>query len=85
MYVKAHVTQKLIDEGLPGSCSLCPVALAIHQVVPHPHVEVGASTITLSDERGKDLYVDMPDVVYDFTLRFDSHKKVEPFSFTLYY
>lgn len=77
-----EVTEQHIKKGNAGSCGSCPIALALkdagfkHPVVDHSsfcYIMVGGGIKKLS----------LPYNAIDFIVRFDSGKKVHPFSFEL--
>lgn len=82
--MKVSVRKRHIDEGMPRTCSRCPVALAIAETldVLHPDVSVAQSKILVFDGKCR---VDMetPDRVRRFIEDFDQHRPVRGFTFEL--
>ncbi len=84
-----HVTEAHINEGI-WDCWACPVALALAEVL-HCPVNVTGNRIKIFGNDfpaarcvAKDLQIiSSPSNVVDFVLAYDSHEKVEPFSFEL--
>jgi hypothetical protein len=74
------VTQKHIDEGLRGSCTSDPVALAMKDAgLFHPWVS--PSGLSWEDERKTAFHTSVPDEVLDFMRNFDNIRFVDPFEF----
>lgn len=82
--MKISVTEEHIIAGFVGSCTRCPVALAIshalHQagISPLPIVFVDSNTI----EIGSDQY-NTPESASDFIKEFDNFCRPAPFEFEL--
>lgn len=76
--MKIEVTQEDIDKGERGSCSGCPVALAMKRAL-------GVQTLLVEDDAAwtnMEEYL-LPDPVPDFIGDFDTGEPVKPFTFEL--
>ena len=82
--MKITVTQKQIDEGVPGSGKNSPVAKAIAEKTndEERYAEVSILGIFYYVD-GIHYRVDIPPAVREFIDRFDSGLPVEPFTFEL--
>lgn len=80
--VTIEVTQRHIDEGEVGDCSLCPVARGTQDAFPGFKIVVGDDDIFI-DEEGVGLNYATPSIVRDFISDFDNGRLVHPFTFTL--
>ena len=83
--MKIEVTQDLIDKGVKGDCSACPVALAF---LLHPEVgRVAIGPGTLDIDLNVPPFVwsteELPSKVDDWMADFDMGGQVEPFSFEI--
>ncbi len=77
--VKIKVTQDCIDKGVQGSCSKCPIALAILKERPNSTVVVGDCYTSVDDER-----FCMPEEASEFIHDFDEGIiSLKPFEFEL--
>ena len=74
------VTQKHIDEGDPGMCSDCPVALALLENYDNVVVQNDEILCWLGINQ---IDFNVPVEVFDFIKAFDNHKSVKPFEFEL--
>lgn len=72
------VNQTHIDHGRPGTCTLCPIALAIQEATGIQQVGVNIVEVRID---GK--YFDLPREVTEFINQFDAGGSVEPFEFEL--
>lgn len=93
MKTKIFVTKKDIKNGCQKSCFDCPVALAINRKFKKKEV-VGIFVDPLwikikfkEEDRitgiPKTLFIATPKKVEKFIMKFDSNRKVKPFSFCL--
>ncbi len=73
-----QVTQKHIDEGVPGECDRCPIALAMHDALKL-NVSVGDYDCW-TDEY---VEVELPKEAKIFVHDFDRLEPVHPFSFEI--
>lgn len=82
---RIKVTQRHIDEGVPGNVCSCMVALALEEASGGLSVVVGAWDVTFRYAKGVDgaFNVDLPYGVEKKIVLFDSGKTVKPFSFSL--
>ena len=78
-----HVTQKHINQGLPGCTCCCPVALAIRDNFPATiDIAVGNPTVEI-DAQGDVTYKFLTPRAFNFIIDFDANRPVLPFSFIL--
>ena len=82
--MKIEVTQKDIDEGVQGECTLCPIALAFKRSSNFKRVYVNGKTIDVwyRGDQGIKTY-ELPKKAQTFVKRFDRQEPVKPFSFKL--
>ena len=82
--MKIEVTQKDIDEGVQGECTLCPIALAFKRNINFKAVYVNGKSIDVWYPRsgGVKTY-ELPKKAQTFVKRFDRQEPVKPFSFEL--
>ena len=82
--MKIEVTQKDIDEGVQGECTLCPIALAFKRSSNFKRVYVNGKTIDVwyRGDQGIKTYK-LPKKAQTFVKRFDRQEPVKPFSFKL--
>lgn len=73
-----EVKQKHIDEGAKGSCSRCPIALAL---LDAGHRDVWIGNITLYTSVRKETY--LPPKAIQWINNFDDGLPVLPFSFEI--
>ena len=78
--MKIIVTRKHIKKGRMGSCSKCPVALALYEKI-HKIVAVDTIDIMYKGNQGQWYTADTPDDVAAFIEDFDSTYPVKPFTF----
>jgi hypothetical protein len=93
MNVTVQVTQSHIDHGERATCSSCPVALALKDVLTHGWMPyVGDYSIRIYDLLRVDvcgglsdchLELFTPKEATDFIHKFDDRRAVDPFSFKL--
>lgn len=84
MKVLIRVTQDDIKQGTKGSCTGCPIALAIGRILnPNYYVTVGRSSIMLYAviRFFCEWRMEPPKEVSDFIVAFDKRQVVEPFEF----
>lgn len=82
--MRIDVTAEDIANGVPRSCDSCPVALAISRVAGKGVINVGTTSFRFyTDHYPLTIGGSFPEKVSKFILRFDGHKKVQPFSFEL--
>ena len=74
-----HVTEEHIRKGVRDHCVLCPVALALQEATGKD-VRVDRVIIKVRNEE-KWLHYSLPDRVIRRIARYDSGKKMKPFSF----
>jgi len=83
---RISITQKDIDEGVEGNCSLCPVAISTRRVVADDcAVKVSGRSIILEPRNRVDtLGISLPPRVRRFILFVDLRKRsaLKPMSFT---
>lgn len=79
--ITVHVKQKHIKRGVYGSCSRCPIALAVKERIGRRNVWAAPRCIQI----GEKTFVTPPKSVDTFIKRFDNYLKVNPFSFKLKY
>ena len=79
------VTEAHIDAGVSGSCSHCPIALALIDAFPETDVSVNGATVDILPWAGAEIRLNLPAGVEDFIVRFDEDGFGEPFSFTVDY
>jgi hypothetical protein len=81
-----NVTQEHINNGIPTKCGLCPVALAIndvlnntyyHAYVYHNEIDIANNSFAVKQS------FDLPESVKLFINKFDKNLPVEPFKFEL--
>jgi len=77
------ITQQDIDFGQRGSCSRCPIAIAIRRKIPRAGaIAVSPYSIRwVHDDVWWDAYV--PSEVKEFITKFDAYCPVEPMEFEL--
>lgn len=77
--LRVRVLKSDIRKGVEGSCSRCPIAIAVRRLAPR-----GKSVVVTWDEAilGHTTTYDLPRVASRFIDRFDEGKPVKPFSFT---
>jgi hypothetical protein len=82
--MKIQVTQQHIDKGRGGSCTSCPVALALNDA-GFTRAWVSPSTLRSNWRNGGSIreFFPVPDSVLVFINRFDAGLPVDPFSFEL--
>jgi len=85
MSTAVTVTEAHIDAGMSGSCSHCPVALALADAFPEGEVFVNGATFDIQLWAGGQIRVNLPGVVEEFIVRFDEDGFGEPFTFTVDY
>lgn len=81
MIVKIDVTQEDIEKGITGSCTRCPVALALRRAVPEAtNAVVRKDCISVNPY---DFYVESitPQKVAWFIFDFDGGGPAHPFTF----
>lgn len=69
-----NVTQEHIDKGMRGACTVCPVALALHDA----GIDAEVNHVFFRTDRGAFV---LPTSVTNFIVHFDSELPVQPFSF----
>ena len=79
--MKIEVKQEHIDEGVPGSRCLCPVALAITEVVGRKAYVTPWFCYFYDGENKRPTSIGLPAAVIKFALMFDDGDPVEPFTF----
>jgi hypothetical protein len=86
MKTKIEVTQEHIDRGIWLSCTKCPVALALKEVLkPGAVLQVDGSSIILDHM----IWIDAPPLVRKWIRVYDSLRKkaerktIKPISFTI--
>jgi len=80
--MKIKVEQKHIDNGIREMCGLCPIALAIREVVPDKSIRVRWTWVDVCD-KAEDRMVTLPKSATAFIYAFDENKPVAPFEFEL--
>jgi len=85
MSTTVTVTEAHIDAGISGSCSYCPVALALADAFPEADAFVNGATFDIQPWGGGVTRVNLPGVVEEFIVRFDEDGFGEPFTFTVDY
>ena len=95
---KINVTQKDIENGEPGNCQKCAVALAVQRKFPSKKIEVRAvenDNNGFEETKGGMIYIALDDKLYHFDDdivndklytfidRFDGEYGVDPFEFEL--
>ena len=81
--MKIEVTQKDIEKGFQGKCTLCPIALAFKRSTNFKRVYVNCTSIgVLQYGKGLKSYK-LPKKAQTFVNRFDKNETVKPFSFEL--
>lgn len=82
-----EITQQRIDEGEQDSCTFCPIANAIADLIDSDrfHVSVGAhkAYIRLRGEITSQGILELPYEAQKFIREFDVFKGAKPFSFQL--
>ena len=81
--VTVTVTEGHITEGVRGSCSHCPVALALDDAFPDATAYANGATFDLWFHAGDAMRFDLPAEAESFILAFDDGDPVEPFTFTV--
>jgi len=82
MKVRFRVTKKDINDGKPGSCSLCPIALSMKR--RGFEVAVGVSILNIPSPSKDDCYsIYTKPKMQSFISEFDNFIDVKPFQFTL--
>ena len=77
------VGQKHIDDGIPLSCSVCPIALAIDETTGK-FATVGNSLCSISEQDIDTMMnIELPRSAQRFIRRFDNGQPVKPFNFYL--
>jgi len=88
--LKIEVTEQHIKDGRVGSCTQCPIALAVKEQVKcgeeqYVAVRFFSATICYNTKEGSrrfDKYA-LPDSAYYFIKRFDYGGDVKPFTFEM--
>ena len=70
-----EVTWKHIDNGVPASCTRCPIALAARDKFGEDHIYVGAKRISFNH---RELLMNRES--QQFILDFDGGQAIEPFT-----
>jgi len=84
MVIEIEVTEQHIEQGEGGNCERCPIALAIHALIPCLALDVNPDVIVLKmNEGGPWRTLTTPPAVAEFIGRFDGGYFVKPFSFEL--
>lgn len=78
------VTESHIKRGNIAESKSCPIALAFHSK-KYTNVDVDGDTVVFTNRSGREIDFALPNKAKKFIDRFDSGKKVKPFSFTLKY
>jgi hypothetical protein len=83
--MKIEVTAEDIRVGWRSDCCRCPVALAIRRALDlgECDVEVIPDLVVISRRAAPVATYDLPNMAFEFVLRFDGHAWVEPFTFEL--
>lgn len=77
--MKISVTQAHIDNGVAGSCTHDPIALAMKEAgLEKPWVGV---TYLCWRVNHRDYFIRVPDSVLEFMKAFDNRRDAEPFEF----
>lgn len=81
--VPVEVTEEDITGGVRASACVCPIALALHRQGFRGHV-VGDKDV-IADYAGNEAIVryDLPSSAQRFIKKFDTRRRVEPFSFEM--
>ena len=89
--IRVEITEHDITAGCIGSCQFCPIARAAQRALNCSRVNVGVGCIEftladpylsrISDERWYTL--GLPERATQFIRKFDRHKTVKPFAFTV--
>ena len=79
------VTAEHIAAGMPGSCSHCPIALALIDAFPETDIFVNGATFDIQPWGGDQTRLNAPAGIEDFIARFDEDGFGEPFTFTVDY
>ena len=83
--ITVHVTQEMIDAGIPKTCISCPIQLAMRQIMDRDFFcevnKVAVSVFNNACELQAEIH--LPVTARNFIHRFDNGEPVEPFSFTL--
>lgn len=87
MKYTVEVTEGDILDGVPTSCGLCPVALALKRCIPlkpmfHWKAELGDLSIVFVDGSKVQTY-DTTDAIFNFMVDFDRIVRVGPIAFEL--
>ena len=85
MSTAVTVTEPHIDAGMSGSCSRCPVALALAGAFPGTDIWVNGATFDIRPWGGDYTRVNLRGGVEEFIVRFDEDGFGEPFTFTVDY
>lgn len=92
MVTQPNITQKLIDQGVPGDAKCCPVALAIRLLVKDDVSVTVGNRIWLGRQNDSMMFFYSPEEVSNFINAFDRIDEMlydkrgprpEPFSFPL--
>ena len=79
-----EVTQEDIDRGEPVEALCCPVAHALRRAgAPHPMVLRGNCLLDSESNRPDRRWIELPEEVARFVMRFDNGHDVAPFAFDL--
>lgn len=74
-----ELTQEDIDQGVMDSCKKCPMALAVSRYCDAP-LYAGFCNIWDAQDQWS---VHIPDVMFNWMVKFDTGQVVEPFTFPL--
>jgi len=81
--VRIEVTQADIDRGVCESYMACPIVHATRRALDVKHVWIDEDGITVIDANNVVSVMAVPQSAFDFIVRFDGGKHVEPFTFDL--
>lgn len=79
------VTAAHIAKGVRGSCSHCPIALALADAFPDANVYANGATFDIFPWVGDEIRLELPAEAEEFLLRFDDDGFGEPFTFNVNY
>lgn len=84
--ITVNVTQEHIDNGVPRTCSRCPIALAVEELFPDRRVTVTDDIAIARKGAGLWTRYSMPRSAHDFIAKFDTdvlpNASAKPFTFT---
>lgn len=81
MNIVVNVTAEDIAEGVPGTCDLCPIALAVKRATGAVDVSVYETDVEIDDGESYRIF-DVPGLASRFIVDFDKGNEVNPITFT---